>query len=349
MSLGPATSRLLRTLPAIFPCLLLATWLAGCQPAVTAATLPPEVASATPAPPQPAPTASSSPLPPTPGAAPSPASPLPTAGPPPEEEILDGFWTSAVDDAQLVLIPAGRFRMGTLADFLGRQPDELPQHEVMLDAFWMDVLEVSWGQYQRCTDAGACPASLLGPPPPGQDDYPVWGVTWHAAEAYCAWAGRRLPTEAEWEKAARGTDARRYPWGWVGVAESSDGLRLNLCDSNCETDYHTVSIDDGYAEAAPVGSFPAGASPYGMLDMAGNLWEWTADWYDSRAYRGNDRTNPTGPENGRAKVIRGGSWLEAAWQGQLWNLRATNRAWMPPERGSVDLGFRCALSAASDD
>ena len=262
--------------------------------------------------------------------------------------MAEGRWLSPVDGAELALIPAGRFRMGTLAEFAGRQPDELPQHEVTLDAFWIDLTEVRWTQYQACVDQGACPASLLGAPPPGLGDHPVNGVTWGGAESYCQWAGRRLPTEAEWEKAARGTDARRYPWGWTGFAESSDGVRLNLCDVNCEVAYRDGSVDDGYAETAPVGSYPAGASPYGLLDMAGNVWEWTADWYDSRAYRGQERNNPTGPETGRVKVIRGGSWLETSWQGQLLTSRATNRAWMAPERGSVDLGFRCALSATGD-
>ena len=141
----------------------------------------------------------------------------------------------------------------------------------------------------------------FGPESTAEDDHPVVQVSWFDAEAYCAWAGGSLPTEAQWEKAARGTDGRTYPWGSV-----FDGTWLNYCDASCEGG--DTAFDDGYRFTAPVGSYPAGASPYGALDMAGNVWEWTADWYDDGYYAVSPASNPTGPDSGQYRVLRGGSW-----------------------------------------
>jgi len=162
---------------------------------------------------------------------------------------------------------------------------------------------------------------------------PVVQVSWNDAAAYCEWAERRLPTEAEWEKAARGMEAFLYPWG-----AEFDGRRLNYCDRNCGADWHG-SDDDTFARQGTVGVFPAGASPYNALDMAGNVWEWVNDFYDFRGYFKVATANPPGVEAGLTHVLRGGSWLDSAER-----TRTTARNHNVPDGRNNVTGFRCAAS-----
>ncbi len=253
----------------------------------------------------------------------------------------------------LIGIPAGGFWMGSGTDDAYAEPDEMPLRRVQLDGYWIDQTEVTNVKYAQCVYDGDCtpPPAAFGPFSPhayfgaaGFDDYPVVNVTWRQAQQYCTWAGRRLPTEAEWEKAARGTDARRYPWEWIGVA---DPEKLNFCDSGCAFPWNVPDVDDGYAETAPVGSYPEGASPYQVLDMAGNVWEWTADWYSASYFDDSPLSNPPGPESGTWRVVRGGSWLDGVHVRALVHARSANRFYQSPETARSDLGFRCALSADS--
>jgi formylglycine-generating enzyme required for sulfatase activity len=249
-------------------------------------------------------------------------------------------------------VPAGGFLMGSTDADGQAEDDEKPQHTVYLDAFWIDRTEVTNAQYRKCVEAGTCEAPVPCPVWGGEatfDDqttkanHPVVCVRWYDAAKYCQWAGVRLPTEAEWEKAARGTDGRVYPWG-----NSFDGSRLDFCDSNCQREQaRTVTnASDGYSRTAPVGSYPAGASPYGLLDMAGNVWEWVNDWYDSGYYGRSPARNPPGPDTGQRRVIRGGSWNDGDWRPQ--QLRAAYRGgtWWAGAIGSDHLGFRCACSGS---
>ncbi len=250
----------------------------------------------------------------------------------------------AADEAEMVLVPGGEFSMGSADADPKAGADEKPQQTVYLDAFWIDRTEVSNAQYVGFLNAlgaytGTCGgydcaetkredkySHILGGAQDGSyvvesgfEDHPVTQVSWYGAQAYCAWAGVRLPTEAEWEKAARGTDGRPYPWG--NEPPDCDKAQYGDCD--------------GATEA--VGSRPAGASPYGALDMAGNVWEWVADWYDPAYYGFSPAQNPRGPELGERKVFRGGSWgYPPAF------LRAGDRARNRPTYAGFNVGFRCA-------
>lgn len=250
---------------------------------------------------------------------------------------------SASDGMTQLFVPGGSVYMGGLDVLL--ENDEVPAHHVKLDAFWMDQVEVTNGMYALCVAAGAC----LLPTKLNSDnrgeyygmaefrDYPVVHVTWYDASNYCQWAGRRLPTEAEWERAARGDDMRTFPWG---------DEPPNPTNSNSQ---------NFVGDTSRVGSYAAGASPFGVLDMSGNVWEWVADYYDANYYSHSPEENPTGPETGgpdNLRVIRGGSY-----QDDLINLRISNRGY---EKGpdlsavsggdayygnsSVRIGFRCAQS-----
>ncbi len=239
---------------------------------------------------------------------------------------------SEKDGMEMVYVPAGEFLMGS-PDGEG-DGDEHPQHTVYLDAFWIDKTEVTNAMYQKCVAAGACQPNLDFGSDFNGPDQPVAGVSWYNAKAYCQWTGKRLPTEAEWEKAARGTDGRRYPWGngWDVRAIK----RLNFADKNTDFSWSDKEVDDGYRYTAPVGSYPAGASPYGVLDMAGNVWEWVADWYEWNHYANSPSRNPTGPDSGDFRVLRGGSWNL-----DQYNARAADRNRSFPGRRFDYNGFRC--------
>ncbi|NIS81227.1 MAG: SUMF1/EgtB/PvdO family nonheme iron enzyme [Anaerolineales bacterium] len=278
----------------------------------------------------------------------------------PESEPEDeSTMVSPVDGMVLLYVAEGEFVMGS--DDEGVEyalqlcskyyPDcereefepEQPQHVVYLDAFWIDRTEVTNEMYARCVDAGSCtPPSDYSSNTrssyydnPAYADYPVIYVSWYQASEYCEWAGRRLPTEAEWEKAARGDDGRIFPWG----DGSYSGNHLNYCDRNCEFEWKDTTQNDGYADTAPVGTFPRGASPYGVLDMAGNVWEWAADWFYWYYYDMSPSQNPMGTSFGDYRVLRGGSWIFASF-----GARTTYRSNSDPSASGDLTGFRCAYS-----
>ena len=210
--------------------------------------------------------------------------------------------TSPVDGMVQVFVPAGSFRMGALD--ANAAPDETPDHQVTMSAFWMDKLEVTNAMYMLCVQAGACepPTTFASEKHDTYfntdefADFPVVNVTWGYAVDYCTWAGKRLPTEAEWERAARGDDFRNFPWGDERPGSTQANFNYLIRD------------------VTRVGSFPAGASPYGVLDMSGNVWEWVSDFYDANYYGSSVASNPTGPlaavGAGHRHVIRGGSYQD---------------------------------------
>ncbi len=255
-----------------------------------------------------------------------------TAEPPTPELPIIGVAMN--DGMPEVYVPAGEFLMGNA----GGDEEEQPPHVVYLDEFWIDQTEVTNMMYRICVEAGLCNEPTMPSFHPAYTDpstlnHPVIHVSWDDAKTYCEWAERRLPTEAEWEKAARGFDERLYPWG--NSEPTSD--KLNLCDQNCSNEWKVSWLDDGYAHSAPVGSYPAGASPYGTLDMAGNVLEWVADWYDEAYYTNTQMENPTGAMEGERRVTRGGAWSDGAY-----NSRVTHRESQPPNERNDVIGFRCA-------
>ena len=240
--------------------------------------------------------------------------------------------TNEKDGMEMVYVPAGEFIMGST-----RYDDEKPVHTVYLDAFWVDKTEVTNAMYQECVAAGACQPNEDYGADFNDPNQPVVGVDWNDAKAYCQWAGKRLPTEAEWEKAARGTDGRTYPWGDGWDVRTTK--RLNFADKNTDFDWSDKEADDGYEYTAPVGSYSDGASPYGALDMAGNVWEWVADWYDADYYANSPSRNPAGSDSGDSRVLRGGSWNLSQYV-----VRSAFRNGSSPDLRYYNVGFRCALS-----
>lgn len=257
----------------------------------------------------------------------------------------------------MVRIEAGSFEMGSPAG--EGTAEEHPLHTVTLSAYCIDRTEVTVAAYEACAAQKACPpapGTVYGTKYTDDDeaarwnqfcnrsdrrDHPINCVDWTQADAYCRSHDKRLPTEAEWEYAARGTDGRGYPWG----DEPPDATRVNACGTECvvveerELQRGWTAMydgDDGAVSTAPVGSYPAGASPFGVLDMAGNVWEWTADWY--AAYTDVATTDPRSPAVGKYRVTRGGGW-GVGWSGKKATvLRGKNR----PTSRNVFIGFRCA-------
>jgi formylglycine-generating enzyme required for sulfatase activity len=251
-------------------------------------------------------------------------SPIPTLG-------IGSTIVSEVDGMRMVYIPEGFFLRGTADKELPDEYDAKPQRSIYLDAFWIDLFEVTNGQYALCVEAGACNEPSTSSSftrqnyfdDPEYDNYPVIFVKWADAKSYCHWAGRRLPFEAEWEKAARGTDGRLYPWG------------------NEEPNLNLLNFGGNTGDTTPVGSYSAGASPFGVLDMAGNVWEWVRDWYFWGYYSEAPERNPEGPVSGNYHVLRGGSW------DLIGRIVRVDYRWTLPygmDR-SKDVGFRCAMDA----
>lgn len=241
-------------------------------------------------------------------------------------QLKKGAETLKGDEAPMAAIPEGEFWMGR--DGMEALEDERPRHKVWLDSYSIDIYEVTTSRYARFLAAS-------GRTPPWMwetvkleihGDRPVIGMDWEDADAYCQWAGRRLPTEAEWEKAARGTDERLYPWGnqvpTAALANFALGSRFS------------------YSQALmPVGHYQNVKSPYGLYDMAGNVWEWVQDWYEGRYYERSAERNPQGPEHGQFKVLRGGAWSELPKY-----LLTYGRFKLPLKTRNSYTGFRCAQS-----
>jgi formylglycine-generating enzyme required for sulfatase activity len=273
--------------------------------------------------------------------------PAPTEEPTPAGPSLGDARTRATDGMVVVYVPAGEFQMGSTdkeVDAVIARGNELgiglkqdffeneqPAHTVVLDAYWIDRTEVTNGQYAWCVAAGACEPptdsggftreSYYGDS--AYDDYPVIWVNWYQADAYCEWAGGRLPTEAEWEYAARGPEGRVYPWG----NDEPDCALLNYWaeDGRC------------VGGTAPVGSYPDGASWCEVLDMSGNVWEWVWDWYGT--YPSGRQENPMGPSSGDYRPLRGSSWYHS-WD----TVRSAARAPAEPGDSMPWVGIRCAMS-----
>ena len=247
------------------------------------------------------------------------------------------------DGMIMVYVPAGEFTMGSNTDdaLVECQKfrsdcsrdwfvNEAPPHQVYLDAYYIDKFEVSNAQYKICVESGGCVQPLENSYSRSSyygnsqyDDYPVIYVNWNLAQAYCEWAGATLPTEAQWEKAARGTDGRTYPWG-EGI--DCEKANFGICNKG---------------DTTTVGSYPDGASPYGALDMAGNVMEHVNDWYDSEYYLQSPLKNPKGPSNGNGHVVRDGAWTSYAF-----SLRtsARNHSDVAGKAIIYTIGFRCAHS-----
>jgi formylglycine-generating enzyme required for sulfatase activity len=291
---------------------------------------------------------SQTPIPPTNTAEPPTPIPTPTLG-------VGSTLISEKDGMPMVFVPAGEFTMGGDADdalaeckkfttdcsrtwFIGEEPP----HTVFLNNFWIDQTEVTNAMYAKCVASGVCkePSSKKSSTHDSYygnfqfDNYPVINVDWNTAKTYCEWRGDRLPTEAEWEKAARGPNGNVYPWG-----NEFDGSKVNFCDSNCSYDWANKSFNDGYADVSPVKNYPSGQSIYGAYDMAGNVWEWVNDWYDEKYYPNSPASNPTGSASGTYRVMRGGSWSIS-----MYDVRASSRNGNIPTLTYDSVSFRCSRS-----
>ena len=268
-----------------------------------------------------------------------------------ESKALGDTWTRPADEMVMVYVPKGEFEMGSRTG----DSDEQPVHTVVLDGFWIDRTEVTNAQYAHFlseegnqTEGGVTWLDLLDEdsliarsgaefePKAGHGGHPVIEVSWYGAQAYCERAGARLPTEAEWEYAARGSDGYDYPWG-----NQFDCSRGNFDDETIQDDYVVLPGGegcDGYERTAAVGSYPGGASWCGALDLAGNVWEWVADRYGD--YPSGRQVNPSGPSTGETRVVRGGSWVD-----DPISVRGANRNRYARDAAYYFNGFRCAKDA----
>ena len=248
----------------------------------------------------------------------------------------------------MIYIPPGEFMMGQtheekkwLIDQIGEKnynsnyTDETPLHKVYLDGYWMGKYEVTFAQYDRY-----CHETKIKKPGDegwGRENRPVINVSWDDAVDYCRWLSQKtglrfkLPTEAQWEKAARGNDQRKYPWG-----NTEPYYNGKWYANYCAYESWEKRGEDGFTYTAPVGSYRLGASPYGILDMAGNVWEWCSDCYEAGYYKNSPLKNPAGPGGGSIRVVRGGSWK---YSGARF-LRCANRFYFRPADRGGDLGFR---------
>ncbi len=247
--------------------------------------------------------------------------------------------TRQLDGMVEIFIPAGEFLMGcdpAHNDGFECHSDELPLHEVFLSDYYIDKYEVNNAQYALCVDAGVCADPYFTYSEtrdlyfgnPQYDDYPAVNISWSEANTYCQWVGGDLPTEAQWSKAARGTSLQTYPWGdespTCAYANAQEGATSAPC----------------VGDTIKVGSRPDGASPYGVLDMAGNVWEWVRDWYSRDYYWNSPYEDPTGPETGTYKIVKGGSW-DYSWS----RLRIAYNSDHEPESHKNSFGFRCVTPA----
>lgn len=233
------------------------------------------------------------------------------------------------DEAPMVVIPAGEFWMGSPEDE-SRSKDESPRHKVFLDSFSLDIYEVTTKQYTKfMSESGqAAPAFWDQVDSTRDASKPVIGVSWQEANDFCKWTGKRLPTEAEWEKAARGTDERKYPWGQTLPTTHMANFDRKATPEKIYSDRLML-----------VGSYEDWKSPFGVYDMAGNVWEWVADWYEKKYYQKSPKNNPEGPETGDEKVMRGGSWDDFPTA-----LRSADRSSLIPSDQNDSVGFRCAAN-----
>ncbi|PWB74458.1 MAG: hypothetical protein C3F07_07465 [Anaerolineales bacterium] len=245
---------------------------------------------------------------------------------PPTPTLGIGSTMIGKDRMTLLYVPAGEFTMGSED---GRD-NEKPIHTVYLDAFWIDQTEVTNAMYSECVVDGVCENPRSGGSNTRDfyfrasafDNYPVIHVSWEDAKTYCEWVDRRLPTEAEWEKAARGDDDRSFPWG---NQTPHDGI---------------LNYNSNVGDTTEVGTYPDGASPYGALDMAGNVWEWVADWFGETYYASSQDSNPLGSDSGEYRVARGGAWYD-----DDDSVRSADRGWDNPTDTTNYIGFRCAMDA----
>ena len=243
--------------------------------------------------------------------------------PRPTPQASDALVTNEADGMALAHVPAGEFLMGSSQYDRDLDTNEAPQHKVWLDAFWISRTQVTNRMYARCVEAGVCQYSASQRTNPRYlnpqfADHPVVYVAWQAAQDYCEWSGGRLPTEAEWEKAARGRQGQKYSWG---NGPPADGV---------------INANQLVGDTTPAGQFPAGASPYGALDMGGNVREWVWDWYDPYYYQYAPQKNPTGPASGEKKVLKGASYSDS-----LRFARPANRLAHEAASPGVNRGFRC--------